>query len=59
MKTKRIFSKTMAEYLVDGGCNLLRLAPDIIDSTRIVWVFEDTPLLQSRMSEYTQGLRRK
>lgn len=54
MRTKRIFSKTMTEYLVDAGCNLIRLAPDVANPSKMVWVFEDNDLLQEKMSEYTK-----
>ena len=57
MKTKRIYKRSMAEYLVDYGCTLLRVVTDIADPQRLNWVFEDNPKLREGMSEYTRGLR--
>ena len=57
MKTKRIYKRGMAEYLVDYGCNLLRVVPDIIKPNISNWVFEDNKLLREGMTEYTQSLQ--
>lgn len=56
MKTKRIYKRSMAEFLVDYGCNLLRTAPDISKPQVLNWVFEDNELLREGMTEYTQLL---
>jgi hypothetical protein len=56
VKTKRIYKRGMAEFLVDYGCNLLRLVPDIVRTDCLNWVFEDNELLREGMTEYTQRL---
>lgn len=53
MNVKRIYTKSMTEYLVDHGCNLLRIVPDVADPKKKVWLFEDNDLLQLKMSEFT------
>lgn len=53
MKTKRIYSRTLAAYLVDAGCNLVRLVPDVEKPNKKVWLFEETTALLEKMSEYT------
>lgn len=55
-KTKRIYKRSFAEFLVDNGCNLLRIVPDISDPSKTNWVFEDSELLRATMSEYTRQL---
>lgn len=55
MKTKRIYSRTMAAYLIDAGCNLIRLVPDVENPKRKVWLFEETVTLLTKMSEYTSN----
>ena len=57
MKTKRIYKRSMAEFLVDYGCNLLRTVPDISHPNVINWVFEDNEKLREGMTAYTQSLR--
>lgn len=56
MKTKRIYKRGLAEYLVDYGCNLLRTVPDLVKPNILNWVFEDNELLREGMTEYTQHL---
>lgn len=56
MKTKRIYKRSMAEFLVDYGCNLLRTVADIAEPTRLNWVFEDNETLRKGMTAYTQNL---
>lgn len=53
---KRIYKRGFAEFLVDNGCELLRMVPDIGDPTKINWVFEDDEKLRAAMSEYTRRL---
>lgn len=53
MNVKRIYTKSMTEYLVDHGCNLLRIVPDVACPTKMVWLFEDNETLQQKMSEFT------
>lgn len=55
MKTKRIYSRTMAAYLIDSGCNFIRLVPDVEKPRRKVWLFEETEELRTKMSEYTSN----
>ena len=57
MKTKRIYKGSMAEFLVDYGCKLLRTTADIADPTRLNWVFVDDAKLREGMTAYTQSLR--
>lgn len=57
MKTKRIYKRSMAEYLVDFGCTLLRTVADIADPRKLNWVFEDNEKLREGMTAYTQTLR--
>ena len=56
MKTKRIYKRSMAEFLVDYGCTLLRVVQDIARPEMLNWVFEDTPKLREGMTEYTNSL---
>ena len=56
MKTKRIYKRSMAEFLVDYGCNLLRTTPDVSHPNLLNWVFEDNSTLRKGMTEYTQSL---
>ena len=57
MRTKRIYKRSMAEYLVDYGCTLLRVVDDIASPGRLNWVFEDNEKLREGMTAYTQSLR--
>lgn len=57
MKTKRIYKRSMAEFLIDYGCNLVKTVPDVVRQDRLNWVFEDTELLKKGMTEYTQSLQ--
>ena len=57
MKTKRIYKRSMAEYLVDYGCTLLRTVTDIANPNLLNWVFEDNATLREGMTAYTQNLR--
>lgn len=52
MKTKKIFSWTMAEYLVDQGCNLIRIVPDLLQANKSNWLFEDNDYLQEQISAF-------
>lgn len=56
MKTKRIYKRAMAEFLIDYGCTLIRTTPDIVRENMLNWVFEDNELLKKGMTEYTQSL---
>lgn len=42
----------MAEYLIDSGCNLVKVVPDLFQMTKRNWLFEDTDYLQQMMSAY-------
>lgn len=57
MKTKRIYKRSMAEFLVDYGCNLLRTTADIANPKLLNWVFEDNEKLREGMTAYTVSLR--
>ena len=57
MKTKRIYKRSMAEFLVDFGCQLIRVVTDIADPSRLNWVFEDNDKLREGMTVYTRDLR--
>lgn len=56
MKTKRIYKRSMAEFLVDYGCTLIRITTDIANPKLLNWVFEDNALLREGMTAYTQNL---
>ena len=56
MKTKRIYKRSMAEFLVDYGCTLIRIATDVTNPKLLNWVFEDNALLREGMTAYTQNL---
>lgn len=56
MKTKRIYKRSMAEFLVDYGCTLIRIVMDIANPKLLNWVFEDNELLREGMTAYTQNL---
>ena len=56
MKTKRIYKRSMAEFLVDYGCTLIRITTDIANPKLFNWVFEDNELLREGMTAYTQNL---
>lgn len=56
MLTKRIYKRSMAAFLVDYGCTLVRTVADVVDSTKINWVFEDNTLLREGMTAYTAQL---
>ena len=56
MKTKRIYKRSMAEFLVDYGCNLLRTTVDIANPKLLNWVFEDNEKLREGMTAYTSSL---
>ena len=58
MKTKRIYKRSMAEFLVDYGCTLVKVVPDIADAQRLNWVFEDNEKLREGMTAYTRNLHR-
>lgn len=57
MKTKRIYKRSMAEFLVDFGCQLIRVVTDIANPSRLNWVFEDNDKLREGMTVYTRDLR--
>lgn len=56
IKTKRIYKRSMAEYLVDNGCTLVRVTTDVVNSQRQNWLFEDNDKLREGMTAYTQQL---
>lgn len=57
MRTKRIYKRSMAEFLVDYGCTLIRTVADIGNPQMLNWVFEDNETLREGMTAYTQNLR--
>lgn len=57
MNTRRIYKRSFAEYLVDKGCNLIRVVPDIVRPQSFNWIFEDNEILRAAMSDYTERLK--
>lgn len=57
MLTKRIYKRSMAEFLVDYGCDLIRVTQDIGNPKLLNWVFVDNAKLREGMTVYTQLLR--
>lgn len=52
MKTKMIYTLTMARYLIDNGFNLVTTVPDRRNICRNIWLFEQTPELDAVCKEY-------
>ena len=50
---KVIYTRKMALYLINKGFKILRTVPDVKKPNFYNWVFEDTPELQTAISEYT------
>lgn len=57
MEQKRIYKKSMAEFLVDHGCHLLQTTQDVLQPERLNWLFEDNETLREQMTEFTKGLK--
>lgn len=53
MITKRIYARSMAEYLVENGCRIIQVTQDIINPNFCNWIFEDSDLLRIKMAEFT------
>ena len=54
MKTIRIYSKRLAEYLTARDFKILKVIQDISRPTFSNWIFEDTFELRETMREYSQ-----
>ena len=52
MKLKRIYKRAMAEFLIDRGCHLIKTVPDVVNPSRLNWIFEDTLQLQMEMENF-------
>lgn len=57
--TKRIYKRSMAEFLIDNGCTFIKTVPDVSQSWLLNWVFEDNEQLAVAMTKYTKRLRAK
>lgn len=57
MSTKliTIFSPRLAKFLINNGCKLTSVRPDLRGNGFNVFMFENTQELQSLMSEYTKN----
>ena len=54
MKTIRIYSKRLAEYLTTRDFKILKVVQDISKPNFSNWIFESTPELQEAMRDYFQ-----
>lgn len=54
MKTIRIYSKRLAEYLTARDFKILKVIQDISRPTFSNWIFKDTFELRETMREYSQ-----
>lgn len=52
MKTKKIYTRRMAQHLIDAGFPAVGQVQNTKDITRSVWIFEDTPELEAACTEY-------
>lgn len=59
MKTKKIYTRRMAQYLIDAGFPAVGQTQSTKDITRSVWIFEDTPELEAACTEYIAAGRSK
>lgn len=54
MKTIRIYSKRLAEYLTTRDFKILKVVQDVSKPNFFNWIFENTPELQEAMRDYFQ-----
>ena len=52
METKRIYTRRMAQHLIDAGFRAIRQVQSSKDIKRSVWIFEDTPELEVACAKY-------
>lgn len=55
MKTRRIYSLLLAQYLVNHGCECIEQVPDKLFDNRINWIFKDAPNLDALIKEYSEN----
>lgn len=55
--TKRIYKREMAEFLVEFGCTLVKVVPDIVKPNFYNWLFINDDKLNQGMTLYTQTLK--
>lgn len=56
-KTKKIYTRRMAQHLIDAGFPAVGQTQSTKDITRSVWIFEDTPELEAVCAEYVTANR--
>ena len=56
--TTRIYKRSMAAFLIDYGCNFIKVVSDVAYPDKMNWLFEDNALLREGMTVYTEQLHR-
>lgn len=59
MKTIRIYTKQMAEFLTESGFQIQKIVQDVSHQNFFNWIFEDTPEIRAAMSFYSEKKRPK
>lgn len=55
MSDKRIYTRKMAQHLIDLGFRAIRQTQSSKDISRCIWFFEDTPELEAACAKYIAG----
>lgn len=55
MKESRIYTLSMARYLINNGFKYIRTAQDIKNPNYINWFFEDTPELHKAIHDFIKS----
>lgn len=55
MKTKRIYTRRMAQHLIDAGFPAVGQVQNTKNISRSVWIFENTPELEAACTEYIEN----
>lgn len=57
LKTRRIYKRSMAEWLVDSGCPIIQTVTDVARPYYLNWLFEDNEKTRAAMTAYTEHLK--
>lgn len=52
MKTKQIFNRTLAKFLLEQGCTIVQLEPNYTNKERTVFIFKYNQQLKEALSLY-------
>lgn len=55
--TKRIYKKSMAEFLMEHDCTFIKTVPDVLKPNRINWIFVNDKNLQEQMAIFSNYIK--